>query len=79
MEDIEEHDVAAKIRKRCRDVVTAKFDVPIGAGRNLCAATNLARIKVEAKDRLRTGALPQIKRKQPYAAAEIEDWLGRTA
>ena len=58
MKDIEERDIAAKIRKRFRDIVKTKFDVTISPGRDLGPATDLALIEVEAKNRLGAGALP---------------------
>jgi hypothetical protein len=79
MKNVEERDVAAKIRQRRRDVLKTKFNVTIGPGRNLGAAIDLARIQVQAKDRSGAATLPQIKGEQPHPAADIENRLGRSA
>jgi hypothetical protein len=79
MQNIEERDVAAKIRKRGRDILKTKFDVMISPSCDLGATIDLARIQVEAKDRLGAATLPQIKSEQPHSAADIEDRLGRLA
>jgi hypothetical protein len=79
MEGIEERDVAAKIWKCSLDIVKAKFDVTIGAGRDLGATTDLPFIQVETKNWLRAGAFPQIEGEQSHPATDIEDRLSGTA
>jgi hypothetical protein len=43
------------------------------------AAFDLARVQVEAKNRLKAGAFPQIKGEQSHPATDVEDRLGGTA
>src|SRR6478672_3959167 len=76
MQHIEERDVTGKIRDRGLDILKPKLDVAIMVGCNPGAVTNLARIDVEAEDRLRAGALAQIKREQSDSASDIENRFG---
>jgi hypothetical protein len=79
MQDIEERDVTAKIRQLRVDVLKAEFDVAVPLGGDGGAAFDLARVQVEAKDRLKAGAFPQIKGEQSHPATDVEDRLGGTA
>src|SRR5438067_5447852 len=76
MQDVEERDVSGKIRDRFFDVVKAKLDVAVMAGRDLRAVTNLSPVDIQAEDWLPARALPQIKSQQSHAAAHVEDRLG---
>ena len=51
MQDIEERDIPGKIRDRFSDIVKAKIDIAIMAGRNLRAVPNFAGVEIEPKDR----------------------------
>jgi hypothetical protein len=79
MEDIEEDDVAAEIGQGRVDILKAQFDVAITIGGNRSAPLDFARVKVQAQDRLKARAFPQIKGKQSHSAADVEDRLRGTA
>jgi hypothetical protein len=79
MQDIEERDVTAEIRQLRLDILKAEFDVAVPLGGDGGAAFDLARVQVEAKNRLKAGAFPQIKCEQSHPATDIEDRLGGTA
>ena len=79
MQDIEEHHVARKARDRFADVMKTEVHVAIAVRGDLGAVTNLARVEVEPDDWLAAGALAQIKSQQSYAAADIENRLGRVS
>jgi hypothetical protein len=65
MQDVEERDIAVKIRQPRFDVLKSKFHVAITAGRNGRAALDLSRVQVQPKDRLTARALAQIKGQSP--------------
>ena len=79
MQDIEERDVAGKIRDRFADIVNAKLDVAVMSGRDLGTVANLPSVDIEADNRLSAPTLPKIKSQQSHATADIEDWLGGRA
>ena len=50
MEDIEERDVALKLRNRFPHIVLVKTDVPIATSRGMIGATDFSRIDIETDD-----------------------------
>src|SRR5438067_1264133 len=73
MQDIEKHNVAGELRDRFSDIVKTKIDVAVMAGRDLRAVSDLAGIRIQPEDWLRTSAFPQIKGEQSHAAAHIQN------
>ena len=73
MEHVKESNVARKKWDRSPDILLPKIDIVVVGRRDRGPVSNLARVHVQAEDRLEAGPFPKIKCQQAYAAADVEN------